>query len=206
MEKNVHPTMISERIKSLRETHGETQQDVADALGVKRETVKFWEGGLRQIKAWDIVGLAEHFNVSSDYLLGLTLEQTTNAEIKAVCKYTGLSERAVYYVRDTQRQGDGEGMNVLIGSVFFPNLCEKISDYLTSLKSASESEDKGTVTTLLDDFCTLHPELIGKVRLISDREYIDQKLNEIADYLKMALSVETAHDLYGITNQEGNNE
>lgn len=88
-------------IGQLREANSETQQALADSLGVKRETVNQWENGTRQIKASAIIGIAEHFNVSSDYLLGLTDEPTTNPDMRAMCEYTGLSEDSLLDIRVT---------------------------------------------------------------------------------------------------------
>lgn len=39
--------------------------------------------------------LANYFNVSADYLLGLSNIPTQDAELKAVCEYTGLSQEAI---------------------------------------------------------------------------------------------------------------
>lgn len=63
---------IGSRTRGAREAAEKTQQDVAEALGVKRETVAQWENGTRQIKAEALAGLAEYLSVSADYLLGLS--------------------------------------------------------------------------------------------------------------------------------------
>ena len=86
---------FGERIASLRAERGETQQDLADALDVRRETVKFWESGDRQIKAADIVKLAKHFEVSADYILGLSEAMSTDLDVQAVSQYTGLNEASL---------------------------------------------------------------------------------------------------------------
>ena len=38
---------------------------------------------------------AKYFNVSTDYLLGLQTEPTTNKDISFICEYTGLKEESV---------------------------------------------------------------------------------------------------------------
>jgi len=86
---------IGERIADLREWKKETQQQLADSIGVKRETVKFWESGERQIKGHDIIKLAEHFGVSSDYILELSPIKSIGAKEKAASEITGLSETVV---------------------------------------------------------------------------------------------------------------
>ena len=95
MSGNKNKCIIPEVIGKLRAEAAESQQDLADALGVKRETVKFWESGDRQIKAADVAQLARHYNVSADYLLGLTDTRSADLDIKTICRYTHLSEAAV---------------------------------------------------------------------------------------------------------------
>jgi len=91
--------VLAERIGKLRSAAGESQQQLADALSVKRETVKFWESGERQIKGADIAALAKHFKVSSDYLLNLAQYPTNDADLRAVCEYTGLTEQSISNIK-----------------------------------------------------------------------------------------------------------
>ena len=63
MDRNEISAALAVRIGKLRTAAGESQQQLADSLMVKRETVKFWESGERQIKGADIVALAKHFNL-----------------------------------------------------------------------------------------------------------------------------------------------
>lgn len=66
--------ILAKKVRELRTDAGKSQQQLADALEVKRETVKFWESGARQIKATDLAKLALYFEVSVDFLLGLQKE------------------------------------------------------------------------------------------------------------------------------------
>lgn len=97
MERNEISAILAERIGILRAKAGESQQELADKIGVKRETVKFWESGDRQIKGGDIVKIAKHFNVSADYLLGLSDVDTTDPDLSAACEYTGLSKESIVF-------------------------------------------------------------------------------------------------------------
>lgn len=70
---------IGERIGTLRKDAGLTLDDVATALGTIRQTVYKYEHGIvSNIPAKNIVKLAQLFNVSSDYILGLS--EKTNYE------------------------------------------------------------------------------------------------------------------------------
>lgn len=63
-------TKLPERLKALRYEYNETQQSIADMLCIKRPTYTAYEkGGI--LPPYDkIKKLAEHFNVSVEYLMG----------------------------------------------------------------------------------------------------------------------------------------
>ena len=64
--------MLSKRIKQLRESHGETQQKMAENLGVSQQTIAGWEKGQRNPSLETLSTLSDYFGVSVDYLLGRT--------------------------------------------------------------------------------------------------------------------------------------
>lgn len=63
---------ISEKIKELRIERGYTQTDLAKLVGVKQSCVSKWERGATLPDSDMIVSLCKLFQISSDYLLGLT--------------------------------------------------------------------------------------------------------------------------------------
>lgn len=67
--------MVCDTIKSLRETAGLSQSELAKRLGVTRSSVNAWEMGLSIPTAQYIVELSQLFHVSTDYLLGLNNTQ-----------------------------------------------------------------------------------------------------------------------------------
>ena len=84
--------MISEKIKSLRESHNMTQSSLAKTLGVTRSGVNAWEMGISVPSTHYIVELAKYFDVSTDYLLGVERSSTISTEglleddIQLVCQ------------------------------------------------------------------------------------------------------------------------
>ncbi len=63
---------LNEILFELRTTKGLSQAKLAKAIGVNQKAIDFWEHGVNEPKASYIVLLANFFNVSSDYLLGIT--------------------------------------------------------------------------------------------------------------------------------------
>lgn len=88
-------------IKELREQAGESQEQLAIALNApNRETIARWENGSRDLKREHIIAIAQHFNVSADYILGLSSVSSVNEDIQTVCKVTGLSEENAKLLSD----------------------------------------------------------------------------------------------------------
>lgn len=62
--------MLSDNIKNYRKKAGMSQDELAEKLGVSRQSISLWETGQTQPTIYNIVALAEIFNISSDTLLG----------------------------------------------------------------------------------------------------------------------------------------
>lgn len=60
------------RLRDLREDHDITQKELADYLHVRQNTYSQYETGLRQLPLEALIRLADYFETSTDYILGLT--------------------------------------------------------------------------------------------------------------------------------------
>lgn len=63
-----------QRLRDLREDHDMTQADVAELLGTAREQYNKYELGKQEIPFHHVVTLAKFYNVTIDYIAGLTHE------------------------------------------------------------------------------------------------------------------------------------
>jgi transcriptional regulator with XRE-family HTH domain len=63
-------TDLRRRLTELRKENNITQDMLADSLDIPRSTIAAWEAGLRRPKAYQLVELAEYYDVTVDYLLG----------------------------------------------------------------------------------------------------------------------------------------
>ena len=95
-------TKFPERLTELREGANLSRQQLADILGVSRASLEYYEKGKRTPDIDVLYKLSEHFNVTSDYLIGRTDKQGESTDINAICNYTGLSEKAVKILKDMQ--------------------------------------------------------------------------------------------------------
>ena len=63
------------RIRDLREDSDLTQQQVAEELGTSQTMYARYERGANEMPIRHLIRLCELYNVSSDYILGLTEEK-----------------------------------------------------------------------------------------------------------------------------------
>lgn len=70
--------LLSAKLKELRKVYNYTQDDVASALGVVRQTYSHYETGKRTPDSEALYKLAGLYNISVDDLLQLTLELDRN--------------------------------------------------------------------------------------------------------------------------------
>ena len=64
--------MYFKRIEDLRIDHDYTQQDVAERLKICREVYRRYEKGVRTIPVDCLIELSKLYDVSVDYILGMT--------------------------------------------------------------------------------------------------------------------------------------
>ena len=86
---------IGERIKEIREGLYMKQVDLAELVGLSRNTIINYEKGRRDVTARDLVAIAHALNVSFAYLIGEKGAEATSARIKKMVDIPLLSIAAV---------------------------------------------------------------------------------------------------------------
>ena len=65
--------ITGERLEKLREERGYTKQRLSERMGMKTYTsITAWENGTNFPRGREIIKLAKLYNVSADYILGLS--------------------------------------------------------------------------------------------------------------------------------------
>ena len=67
--------MYFQRLEDLRIDADKTQEEIAEVLNCQREVYRRYEKGIHEIPVWALMKLAEYYQVSTDYILGLTDEK-----------------------------------------------------------------------------------------------------------------------------------
>ena len=68
--------IFAQRLREVRVAVGESQADLAEAIGVKATQVSEMESGKKGTTLERLVVLCRHYHVSADYLLGFTRFQS----------------------------------------------------------------------------------------------------------------------------------
>lgn len=177
---------MGERIEDLMKKKDVNSVTLSAETGVSKATISDIINGVS--KGYDyrhFVKIASYFNVSTDYLFGLTDNTTTDKDLRFVCDYTGLNEEAVESLREIELQRnvyahyyDGEyGIqkskddknsfnNKLINSYFYLDFCDSFSEvqffnliFMGALALVFED---------YDEFYLLFPEYKDKPNFIYD--------------------------------------
>ncbi|MFS9335227.1 helix-turn-helix domain-containing protein [Streptococcus peroris] len=66
--------VFSKRLKELRKEKKLTQKEIAEQIGIKRNTYSDWETGKNEPNFENLIKLADFFEVSLDWLFGRKVE------------------------------------------------------------------------------------------------------------------------------------
>ena len=86
---------IGQRINSALALRNKKQKELAAVLGVTDNTISYFVGDKRTPNTEQIIAIADFLNVSSDYLLGLNTNPTTNEIEAQITKYIGLDDNSI---------------------------------------------------------------------------------------------------------------
>lgn len=76
-----------------------TQEEIAKKLNTSRQNVGNWKKGKSRPDIFALAEISKAYNVSTDYLLGLTDIKSTDTTIKDICEYIGCTEKVIKKIR-----------------------------------------------------------------------------------------------------------
>lgn len=171
-------TLFPQKLKDLREECGLNQSQLADRLGVSRGSISFYENGDRVPDIEFLFRVSKFFNLSADWLLGLTEVRTQIPEVKAVCEYTGLSEGAVAKLHSSKSLPPSPNMALLFINEFIDS-----RDFLSFRNSAWRTVISDVLNLRNDDGISLSALRMldaGELNEILDRASENNRLKESA--------------------------
>ena len=200
--------------KRLRELRGEKNlAEVADAIGISRVSLGYYEQGKRHPDAEILTKLAIYYGVSLDYLVGISDVKSQSAELKLLCHILGLSELAVTRLikwRMTVLNPDKSFEYEQNGQIFYEDKIASL--YLRTIDrmlSQPEQEDTSILLETINDYLNFGKsqsgiiedlgtgkqfkyEDLNKVGIFTGIDNEDQYLNSSASMLNSDLLKEVA--------------
>lgn len=171
-----YDNIFSTRLRKLMEDNKITQQTLADKTGCSRQAISQYMDGTSAPNVDKLISIAKFFDVSTDYLLGLAQEPTTNMELNSICEYTGLRKNTIetlhniynndilctlnHLIEDMGYKKEGEFLTVNESSIL-----NAICDYYLCEKTAEEQFVTYTST--------------GKIFDEKDIEAVNEEINSV---------------------------
>lgn len=136
------------RLKSIREKNDLTQKKVADILGISKTNYNYFENEERIIPLKHLNNYCNNFNVSMDYIFGLTNKNIVNKQnvnldyelvgkrIRLIREFNNLTQCKLADLLNTSQStiSSYENGNTLILTSFLYELCKRLDvsmDYVT---------------------------------------------------------------------------
>lgn len=175
---------FGQRLSKLRAKIGLSQKQLADEMknsGIgtaSREKIKFWECAERKPNVDDIMWLAQRFDVSAEYLLGLTDVKSNDASLKNAVNAIGLTEECVEKLFLMDKYGK-ETLSFIIADNYFGDLMDDVSLFLDTDLMVNRSEISNIELNELYDFMKykISTRLVNIISDMSDSEMLS-KLSE----------------------------
>lgn len=123
--------------RKLLDERGKTQEELADFVGVSRQSIAQWKDGKTKPDILYLTKIAKFFDVSADYLLGRQRAETMDISLAAACEYLGLSVKAVQKLSYLCNYDFADILLTETG--FISSLIHKIGAYVETLKPTHES-------------------------------------------------------------------
>lgn len=91
----VNYSLISNRIRELIEDSGLTLRELEKQIGVNNATLSQWQQGRKKPHLDSLLLLAEYFDVSGDWILGISDTKKADTSVRGASELTRLSSKAV---------------------------------------------------------------------------------------------------------------
>ena len=109
---------FKDRLRTLRKQNLLSQQELADKMGVSKQTISQYERGVREPDFASLEALCDIFNVSSDYILGkvnITMRFLTEGDLELLNR-PSLSSDELSLLEEYRELND-EGKTIVLNTV-----------------------------------------------------------------------------------------
>ena len=206
-------------LRALMEERGETQENIAKAVGKTRQTISQYVNGISEPGYDVLIKIADYFDVSIDYLLGRTEDPS---RLPCAADELGLSAEAVKTIKNFRNrvnvgQDALDALSVLIEKGYFLMLLTNIKDFCNHISEdinvankykadAHDADSDYKFERLCDDLgiaedidkmvLEKHPEYQGRFRVFTGYRFIAAEKREIVDEFEKMLRKISDYDQF----------
>lgn len=219
MNENTNTNIVGERLNTVLMLRNIKQKELASFLKVPDNTISYFCSGKRIPNTQQLIQIALFLNISADYLLGLSDVQSSEADVKSVCDYLGLSELAVNRIKKLTvpiHKSDMHKVNDNELDSYMDNYRIELNDlaYLRSknrsvLNKILESKSFGKLFIRCLSMEDLSNEYLNELKLSKNNatKQPSKKASEIIDKLQMmryfaASEWDKLSDLFDVTKRD----
>lgn len=99
-----YDSIFAERLRFLMKQHSVKQIDLAEHLGLTRQAISKYADGSASPNIENLQIICKFFNVSSDYMIGLSNAESIVAEERLCSEFTGLDTNSVKVLNSLSRK------------------------------------------------------------------------------------------------------
>lgn len=142
--------MLSKILLELREERGLSQELAARKMEISRSALGYYERGERQPDAMFIIKASELYNVTTDYLLGLSEYRSIENEAIAKSARLTLSDRAIDFLKSCPPELLPT-LDLLLSDPNIEDFMLEIMTYIYSLEHGKSSESVDIICHKLNE-------------------------------------------------------
>lgn len=189
---------IGKRINTALAKRGMLQKALAHILGVTDNTISYFCNGTRGPQLEQLPKIANALETTTDYLLGVSSNLTTDTDLAAVCKYTGLSEDSINTLLFISELDPNllKTLDIFISAPYFSSFLLKFSNYCRDYEEYRSAKAQYTQDT--DRLEKLSGGDIGKEINLLDSGKVELAYKQI--------DINKLHDAYELSEYKLNRE
>ena len=120
---------FSERFGDLIQESGKSLRNIAEQTKISIGSLSRYQNGKSEPTVSQIIILAQFFNVTIDYLLGISDIRDMNTTKKAIQKKIGLSEKSIDFLENPVPRNAPDILSQIVESKDFIRLVSRINEY-----------------------------------------------------------------------------